>query len=112
MGTAIIRQDGDKVLLVIDGKAIVLPWDGAIEIGQSLVGCGRKAEEIAKADQVAFDHAIAVRLALPFGFAFNPDVRKLGEQEAANNTQLRRYLPGGIKSEESMGTPTVRRRPR
>lgn len=103
-----IHQEGDRVHLIVNGRIVAdLPWNAALEVAQAIRAQAARAEEVAKREQVAYDHAIALRLGLPFGLAFNADIRKLGEQAAQFDRGLRRYLPGGIRSQESVGTPSV-----
>lgn len=106
-----IRQDEDYVLLLVNGNCVLnVPWDGAIEVGRMMIAQGRRAEEIAKVAQVAHDHAIMVRTGFPIPIAVDPRVREEAEKMAVSDSALRRYLPGGVKSRESLGVPGVRRR--
>lgn len=106
-----VRQDDERVLLIVNGQCVLnLPWDGALEIGRALVAQGHRAEEIAKAAGVAYDHAILVRAGIPIGLAVDPRVRKEAEKVAVSDSSLRRKMPGGVKSTQSVGAPSVRRR--
>lgn len=109
--SATVRQDDERVLLIINGQCVLnLPWDGALEIGRALIAQGHRAEEIAKAAGVIRDHAILVRAGVPIGLAVDPRIREEAEKDAAWDSPLRRYMPGGVKSTESVGAPSVKRR--
>lgn len=106
-----VRQDDERVLLIVNGQCVLdLPWDGALEIGRALIAQGRRAEEIAKAAGVILDHAILVRAGVPIGLAVDPRIRKEAEETAVSDSSLRRYMPGGVRSTESVGAPSVKRR--
>lgn len=105
-----VRQDEDHVLLIVNGRDVLnVPWDAALEISKAMHQQAKKAEEIAKVAAVVKDHAILVRAGWPIGLAVDPRVRKEAEKAAVNDSDLRRYMPGGVKSQESVGTPGVRR---
>ncbi len=103
-----IRQEGPEVLLVIDGRALKMPWNVALDVSKALAIKARKAEEIAKAEGIIFDQALLIRTGAPLGLTDNPDIQKEAAKEAAHNGDLRRYLPGGVKGAEQFGCPTVR----
>lgn len=106
-----VRQDDERVLLIVNGRCVLnLPWDGALEIGRALIAQGHRAEEIAKAAGVIYDNAILVRSGAPISLAVDPRIRKEAEKEAAWNSDLRRKMPGGVRSTESVGAPSVKRR--
>jgi hypothetical protein len=48
---------------------------------------------------------------MPFGLTDNPVAQAEVAKEAAWNRELRRALPGGVRSSEVVGTPTVIRNP-
>lgn len=105
-----IRQEGTCVQLIVNGKLIAdMPWDKADEIAKAIGIQARKAEEIAKRDQVMFDHAIMLRLGTGIGLANDPYLRREAARIAQWDSKLRNYLPGGVKSEENFGTPTIKR---
>jgi hypothetical protein len=109
--TISVRQNGMEVLLLHNGRRVAsVPWQHALQLAKAIQATARRAEEIEKHDQVAFDHAIMRRVGAPFGLALNCHVRTLGDQMAAWNSKLRRYLPGGVRSQERLGVPTVTKR--
>ena len=108
-----IGQDGPNVIITIDGRALEMPWNAALDVGKALIKKARAAEEIAKAEGIIFDQALLIRTGAPLGFTDNPDIQKEAAKEAAHNSDLRRFLPGGVheRSQErgQMGSPTVYR---
>ena len=104
-----IKHNGDRVVFLKDGALIEdMPWDKAIEIGRALIAIGRKAEEYAKATEIIHDQAILTRAGWPFmGLSADPRIQAEAAKEAAWNSDLRRYLPGGVKSEEALFPPSV-----
>jgi hypothetical protein len=102
-----IRQNGPTVLLIIDGRATELPWNAALDVSNALREKAKDAEEIAKAEGIVFDQALLVRTGAPIGFSSHPDIQKEAAKEAAWNSDLRRYIPGGVRRQEQMGRPGV-----
>lgn len=82
-------------------------WRTADAIAKSLLAKAREAEELEKADDVARDHAILLRAGFPVGLTRHPKIQDEAVKIAAWNRDLRRYMPGGIKSQEQLGTPSV-----
>ncbi len=103
-----IRTDGDKVILVVDGKGLSMPWEKALEIAGLLRDAGKRAEEIAKADNIIADHALLTRAGVPIGLSSHPKIMDEVRKEAAHNRELRRALPGGVKAAVVFGAPAVR----
>ncbi len=104
--SAQVRQDGDRVLLAIDGKVWNLPWQSAIELGRLLQSFGKQAEEIAIANRVIADQALLLRVGAPFALSNHPKIRDAAKTEAAWGS-LRRYLPARFRDAE-FGVPTIR----
>lgn len=103
-----IRHEGTDVLLIKGGKLLVrMPWSAALAIAGEIRRVGKLAEEEAKAEGIIMDQAIVFRAGLPFGLTSRPDMQAEAAKEAAWNSKLRRYMPGGIRSREQFGTPTV-----
>ncbi len=103
-----VHQEGPEVQLIIDGRALLMPWNVALDVSNALRIKARAAEEIAKAEGIIFDQALLIRTGAPLGFTDNPDIQNEAGKEAAHNPALRKYLPGGVKGTEQFGTPTVR----
>lgn len=108
-----IRQQRDRVLLIVDGKTILdMPWDAAQEIIKLFYIQAKKAEEYARAEQIVADQAILTRAGFPIGLSNNRDILEEAANEAAWNSALRRYMPlKGIRSGESFGTPALKSYP-
>jgi len=103
-----IKQEGGRVLLGNRDKMVAdMPWDAAIQVAKAIMSQAKKAEEYAKANQIIFDHALLTRVGFPVGLSNNPKIITEVKKEAVSNRDLRRYLPGGVKSGEVFGTPTI-----
>jgi hypothetical protein len=104
-----IRQDGERVLIVEKGRTILdLPWDAAQGLARGILAQAGKAEEIAKAAGIAFDQAVLMRAGANIGLTSNASIQELAANEAAWNSKLRKYMPGGVKSREKFGRPDVK----
>lgn len=103
-----IRQDGDRVLLIKEGRLIAnMPYSAAKELARALIIQSARAETEAKALQVAADHAILLRTGAPFGLTNRPDIRDEAAKIALYDKDLRRFIPGGVKSKEHVAVPSV-----
>lgn len=103
-----VRREGEKVLLLSGGILIAsLPWRAADELANALRSKARLAEEQEKGEKIAMDSAILMRAGVPFSFSNRFDILKEAIKEAAWNATLRRFMPGGVKSKEVFGTPTI-----
>lgn len=100
-------RDGDRVLLTVDGRTISIPWEHADEIARGLTVKARQAEEEQKALGIAADNAILLRVGVPIGLSSRPDILAESAHIAQYDRDLRRYLPGGVRSREAFGTPTI-----
>jgi hypothetical protein len=111
-----ISRDGRTVLVIKNGRAILrIPWDAAEMLGKALIVKAREAEELVEAESIIADQAILTRLGVPVGLTSNRAMQKAAANEAAWNTDLRRYIPpgraGGIASQEIFGTPAITAHP-
>ena len=103
-----ILRDGDRVVLLYGGRRVTeMPWEAAEALGRALIIQAHKAEEQAKAESIIYDHAILTRAGFPIGLTSRPDMQDEVRKEAAWNSDLRRYMPGGVKSHEVFGTPSI-----
>lgn len=103
-----ILPHGTDVVLLHDGKAIIMPWQAAREVAQAIIVAARGAEEEAKKDGIADDYAFALRVGLPVGLSDRHDIQQEALQRAMYDPSLRRYLPGGVESSAMVGAPLVR----
>jgi hypothetical protein len=98
----------DRVLLIVDGQRVLdMTWQQCLELGRALMFQARKAEELTKVDQVVMDQAILMRAGFPMRMATNHDMLKLAGNEAAWNSDLRRYMPDNIEQYGTLYPPTV-----
>lgn len=111
-----IGREGENVILSIDGKRVEVPWQAARQIGDAIKAQSLKAEEWTKAEQVAADQAVLLRLGIGVGLTDSPHIQNEAKKQAAWGSDLRRYIPltrangvNGIKSGEVFGTPLIRR---
>ena len=112
MSSVRVRQDGQRVLVIRDGRAILdLPWDAALDLARALQAQARRAEELAKAPAIIHDQAILTRMGFRFGLTSHPMLLREATKEAAWNRDLRRYIPPsrahGIASQTVVGTPSI-----
>jgi hypothetical protein len=116
-----VRQEATQVVVIRNGTTIFdMPWDAALQLAQAIYTQAKRAEELAKADAIAGDQAILLRLGVPLGLSDRSDIRHEAQQRAAWDSDLRRYIPlrrakgvGGIRSAAAFGTPRIiRHQPR
>lgn len=99
-------EEGSTVLF--QGRA--LPAHVAATIAGAMVYKANTAiEQRPKvAEKIALDSAILLRAGLGhIGLSDNPKILDMARVEAESNRDLRRYMPGGIKSDIQLGTPAV-----
>lgn len=103
-----IRREGSKVLLLSHGILIAeMPWQAADDLANALKAKARQCEEQEKAEQIIADNAVLLRAGFPLGLTNRFDMMKETIKEAITSRRLRRYMPGGVKSQEVFGTPAV-----
>ncbi len=108
MTKMIIKQYGERVLLIVDGRLVAdMPWQAALNVSAALRNKAKLAEEIAQAEKIAQDQAILTRAGFPVGLSNHPKIKDEAAKIAAWDSKLRRYMPGGVKSKEVFGTPTI-----
>jgi len=103
-----IGREGDRIYIAEDNQRVLaMPWGMAIEVARALLAKAREAEEHEQAQAVALDQALLIRAGARIGLTSNPEILKQAAKEAAWNSDLRRYLPGGIRSHEIVGRPII-----
>lgn len=103
-----VRHTEDRVLLLLDGRLIAdLPWEKAEVLWKAIRTQTKAAEEYALAQPLIMDQALLLRLGATIGLSSHPAIQAEAAKEAAWNTHLRRYLPGGVRSQEQVGTPGI-----
>lgn len=111
-----VRRENTNILLLSDGELVAeWPWEAAKEIAKAIRVQALRAEEQAKAEQIIMDQAILTRIGAPVGLTDRPDFQRAAANEAAYNSDLRRYIrgraAGGLESRAIVGVPTIRRSP-
>lgn len=103
-----VKVRNERVIVLEDGKVVLnLPWEMALSVGKVLVKRSKIAEERANALQVIKDQALLIRAGAPVGLTSDPEIQKEAVKEATHSRELRRALPGGIKSQSVVGAPTI-----
>lgn len=103
-----VSRDGIAVVIVANGQRILeLPWDAALMVAKAITVQAHRIEEQLKAPAIIKDQALLIRKGIPLGLTNNPAMLDEAGKEAAWNTELRRYLPGGVKSQEAFGAPMI-----
>jgi len=100
---------GDDVAATIQiGRDFVmLEKRVAVEVARGLIVGKLRLEELAQAERIALDTAILYRAGAPLGLSNDARIKDRAKTEAAWNSDLRRFMPGGVKSEEAFGVPGV-----
>jgi hypothetical protein len=89
-----VRWERQNVLLIINGQLVLdVQWQQALELGRALIAQARKADTWVNAQQVIDDQALLLRAGVPVTLAGDPVMLKEAGNEAAWNSDLRRYLP-------------------
>ncbi len=103
-----IRQEGERVLLIKDGRLILdMPWQAALQVARAIHQKAKLAEQLASVDRLIIDQAILIRAGAPFGLTSHRAILQESVKEALSNRQLRRHLLGGIRSQAIVGQPTI-----
>jgi hypothetical protein len=102
------RHEFGNVLFLGNGKLMFdAPVLAAWDIWRATATQASLAEEHEKAEQIAKDNALLLRTGAPFGLSDNPKILEESVKIARDDRDLRRYLPGGVRSQAVLGTPTV-----
>jgi hypothetical protein len=107
-----VTHDLNRVYVIEDGEVCLdIPWQMALDISKNMYKHAKLAEEDDKALSIIQDNALLLRAGFPVGLTDRPDMQKETLHVAKNDRDLRRRLPGGIKSQTIVGTPTVIKHP-
>jgi len=94
-----IRQDGDNVIILKDGKAILgMPWEAALAVSDAIRAKAKEVEELKKHDIIIADQALLFKAGFPLGLTNHPKMIREAAKQA-----------GGIASGSVVGTPTIKR---
>lgn len=107
-----VKQDGAYVIYEFyDGTKqfyVQMEAQNARELAQQSDAVIKLAEEYVARDQIIRDSAILMRSGAPIALTDNPAFVDAAKQQAAWDSELRRYMPmKGITSQEKFGTPTI-----
>lgn len=102
-----VALDELSVVIQCGDQTLRFPPDVAIEVARAMLAQARQAEEFMRANDLILDNAVLLRAGVPIGLSDNPDIVRETIKEAQHNSELRRFMPGGIKSTAVVGTPTV-----
>jgi hypothetical protein len=109
MTRAVVVDEGDKVVLSIDGKRYNMPPEVAEQLSRMLYAKAKKAEEYRDANRIIMDQAILQRSGAPFGLSSHQKIIEEAHKEAQWNNHLRRYMPlKGIEPRAAVGRPSLR----
>lgn len=108
-----VIDEGDQVVLVIDGRPTEMPPEAALALSRALAAKARIVQERQPktALRIIHDEAILLRAGVPLSLSSHPAIRAEAEKEAVSNRDLRKYMPGGVKSEEHVPGPVVTQSP-
>lgn len=103
-----VQRQEKTVYVTINGEHVLcMPWEKADEVASAIRQVARLCEEWQKAEAIAKDQALLIRAGIPLGLTNDPRIQAEAAKHAAWDSELRRALPGGIKSEEQFGTPRL-----
>lgn len=103
-----IRTEGPKVFIGVDDRLFLeIGHQEALQLATLVRQAGLKAQEHAEAERLIHEGAMLARFGFPLTLSNHPKILDQVRNEAAWNTDLRRYMPGGVKARELVGTPTV-----
>lgn len=104
--TASARVDGDRVIIDLGGGRLEsVPWDAAKSIAQMIHQAALQAETNAKAENIAKDQALLMRIGANIGLSSDTKVLDEAKKLAATDKDLRR-LPT-IESRSVVGSPSI-----
>lgn len=102
-----VQRDGDRVVIVGLPAVTSMSWQKATEFARAILAQARRAEEEAKAEDIAIDQAFLARAGVPLRLTERADIMDAARIEAQHNTALRKQLPGGVRAEPTIGVPGV-----
>lgn len=98
----------DSLCVVALGRYFIqMQQTAAKQIARWLVQGKLRLEELEQAERIVFDSAILARAGAPFTLSDDPRLKEAMRQEAAWNSDLRRFMPAGVKSEAVFGLPKL-----
>lgn len=107
---ALIGSDG-AVTFQLGRNFISLEHAAAVDVVRFLTKGRLAVEELEQAERIARDTAILYRSGAPLGLSNRLDIKQEAMKQAHWDSELRRYMPGGVRSEEAVGTPAIIQHP-
>lgn len=112
---ALAREIALQAALVGDGQVtfqmgrdfVTLDRGPAADVVRFLHSGKLALEELIHAERIVMDSAILMRSGAPFSLSDHPVLKDEARKEAAWNSDLRRHMPGGVKSGEVFGLPKI-----
>jgi hypothetical protein len=94
---------------IADGREVNMELDPqqAEELIKQMIRVQRQADEYDNANRIIGDSALLLRAGVPLGLSNHPKILERARVEAAHDRTLRRAMPGGIKSEQQFGRPSI-----
>lgn len=108
--TARVVHDGLQGSLIVNGREVFAAPPAVLRaVAARLHQAALALEELAgaRSGKLITDEAILLRAGVPLSLTGHPAIRAEAEKEAVSNRDLRRYMPGGVKSEEHVPPPAV-----
>jgi len=109
---AVIHREGSLIQLIFNGRLVAsMGWQTGLEFAKAIVAQCKQAnahEKLHAGDvQLITDSAILLRAGAGMALSNHPDVIAEAKKEALHNRNLRRYMPGGVRSQQAVGTPAI-----
>ena len=106
----------DQDILVEDARSgnalFILPIEAAHRVGEAMISKARDIESEDISDELAFDQGILLRKGVPLGLTSNPRIQDEAAKIAAWDGRLRRYIRGGVRRLNHVGTPGIKKEKR
>lgn len=104
-----VRYDGLDILLVFEPTrwAIKVPPAEYLKVWNALHAQAALGEEFDEALRIARDHAILLRAGFPVGLTSHPLIQSEAAGIAQHDRDLRRFMPGGVRSKAMLCAPSI-----
>lgn len=107
MVTWLKARTEDPVIVRFGAIEYKVPLAVAGHLASGIYAKAKLAEEWAEKERIADDGAFLCRIGFPIGLSDNPKIKQEIGKRAAWDSTLRRQLPGEVKSQFVVGTPTI-----
>lgn len=104
-----VFSEGIDVVIETPAQRNTMSWKAALEFAKVITIAARKSEELAKAEDIAYDGALLLRSGLRIGLTNNNKIQDEAKKIAANDSTLRKNIPLSteVQSHEIVGTPKI-----